>query len=95
MRRRAGQVQRRGLAEEFDELLVHDLDDLLCRREAVHHLAADSSHAYAGDELLDDLEIDVRLQQRETHFAQRGVDIRLAQLSLASETVKYVLQFVG
>ena len=40
---------------------MHDLDDLLSRLEALQHLLAERALADAGDELLDDLEVDVGL----------------------------------
>ena len=89
MRRLAGELERRGFAKELDELFVDDLDDLLRRREALHHLFADARVRARGDELLDDFEVDVRLQQGEAHFAQGSVDVGLAQFALAGETVKH------
>ena len=42
-RRLSGRVERRRFAQQFDQLLVDDLDDRLRRREALHHLGADRS----------------------------------------------------
>ena len=41
----------------------------------------------AGEERLDDAELDVGLEQREAHLAQRGLDVLLGQLGEAREAV--------
>ena len=56
-------------AEELGQLLVHDLHDLLARREALPHVLAERALAHVGNELLDDAEVDVCLEQCEPHLA--------------------------
>ena len=63
-----------GVAEQRDHLVADDLDDLLRRREAAEHVLPHRPVANAVDERLDDLEVDVRLEQREADLAQRGLD---------------------
>ena len=58
-------------AHERDQLLVHDLHDLLRRREALHDLGAEGALLDVGDELAHDLEVDVGLEQRQADLAQR------------------------
>src|SRR6478752_4921222 len=46
---------------------------------------ADGLLADPCDEVLDDLEVDVRLEQRQAHFAHGGVDVGLADPTAARE----------
>ena len=64
--------------EEGRQLLVHDLDDLLPGVEAVEDLRAHGTLADAGDEVLDDLVVDVRFEQCESDLAHGGIDVGLA-----------------
>ena len=82
----AGEAERPvARAEERDELLVDDLDDLLAGGEALQDLRADRPLADAGDEVLDDLEVDVGLEQRKPDLAHRGVDVGLADAAAAGQ----------
>ena len=79
-------------AEQLDQLVVHDLDDLLARRERLEHVLPDGLLADAVDEALDDLEVDVGLEQRHAHLAQRLLDVVLGQPAAAAEPVEDGLQ---
>ncbi len=61
------------------QLLVDDLDDLLARIELLVQLLADRPLLDGARELLDDLEVDVRLEQRETDLADRLGDVLFGQ----------------
>ena len=74
-----------GVAEERHHLVADDLDDLLRRREAAEHVLPHRPIAHAVDERLDDLEVDVRLEQREPNLAQRGLDVLGRQPRLAAQ----------
>ena len=63
-----------GVAEERHHLVADDLDDLLRRRQAAQHVLPHRPVAHAVDERLDDLEVDVRFEQREPNLAQRRLD---------------------
>ncbi len=76
-------------AEQLDQLVANDLDDLLARRERGEHVLADGFDADALDEALDDLEIDVGFEKSHAHFAQGLLDILLRQPAVATEPVKY------
>ena len=68
-RRLRGELQLgRVLAEHLDQFVAHDLDDLLARRECRQHFLADRLRLDLVDELLDDLEVDVGLEQRQTNL---------------------------
>src|SRR6059036_2626756 len=79
-------------AEQFDQLAVDDLDDLLGGRERGQHILADRPHPHPLDELADDLEVDVRLQESHANLAQGFLDVLLGEASAASETVEDGLQ---
>ena len=53
---------------------MDDLHDLLARRQALRDVLADRALAHGLDEVLDDLEVDVRLEQREADLAHRARD---------------------
>src|SRR5262249_51176768 len=81
-----------GAAKEIDQLAVHDRHDLLARGEALedvvpHRLLADTLH-----EGPDDLEVDVRLEERHPHLAECLLDVVLGEAAGAPETVEDRLQ---
>ena len=49
---------------------------------------ADRALTNAGDEVLDDLEVDIRLEQCEPHVAHGGVDVGLADPALAGQAAE-------
>jgi hypothetical protein len=61
VRRRAGQVQRRGIAQGVDQFFVDDLDHLLGGRQAAHDLGADGAFFDALDKGTDHFIVDVGL----------------------------------
>ena len=54
-------------------------------RQALQHFLVDGAIADAIDERLDDLEVDVRLEQRHADLAQRHFDGRLGEPGFAPE----------
>ena len=88
MRLRGGQPAG-GLAEERQHLVADDADDLLRRREALEHFLIDRAIAHAIDERLDDLEVDVRLEQRHPDLAQRRFDGGLRQPDFAPKRAEH------
>src|SRR5439155_4913603 len=82
-------------AEGLHELVVHDLDDLLRRREALRQVGADALLLDASDEALYDLEVDVGLEQREPDLAQDLVDLGLAHTAAASQAREDRVEAVG
>ena len=79
-------------AERRHQLFVDDLHDLLARVEPGQQVAADGPLTDPRDEVLDDLEVDVRLEQREPDLAQRDVEVALGDLGLAAQTTRDALQ---
>jgi hypothetical protein len=74
---------------------MNDPDHLLSGREALKHLGADGPEPYLLYEILDNLEIDVRLKENQPHFAQGILDILLGHDPLAAELFKDQIKFVG
>ena len=91
-RRTAEDELRVGVAHERGQLLVDDLDDLLSRVEALEHVVAESARAYTLDEALRDLEVDVRLEQREADLAHRLRDRLLVEPLGAPDVAEHRLQ---
>ena len=81
-----GERQRPGLAaEDADELLVDDLDDLLGRVQRTGDLCALGALLDAGDEGTYDRKRDIRLQQGQPDLTGGGVDVGVGQPPLATE----------
>ncbi len=78
--------------QERDQLLVDDLHDLLAGGQAVEDLGAGRALAHAGHEVLDDLEVDVRLEQRQAHLAHGGIDVGLADSPAARQGTEGLAQ---
>ena len=53
-------------------------------REAAEHLLVHRPVAHAIDERLDDLEVDVRFEQRQADFPQRRLDVDLREASVTT-----------
>ena len=78
--------------EDLDQLLVDDADDLLAGRDRLQHLGPEGALADAGDEVADDLEVDVGLEQGDAHLAQRRVEVVLGDAAAAAEAAEGGLQ---
>ena len=76
------------------QLLVDDLHDLLAGVEALQDVLAGRALADLRDEVLDDLEVDVGLEQREPDLAHRLRDRLLVEAALAAEVAEGVLELV-
>ena len=57
------------VAEQRNELVPNDLDDLLGRRQALQHRLIGSAIPHAVDKSLDDLEVDVGFEERQADFS--------------------------
>ena len=81
--------------QQRDQLVVDDLDDLLAGGQALEDLVADRPLADARDEVLDDLEVDVRLEERETDLAHGGIDVGFADPAAAGQRAEGLAQPVA
>ena len=84
-----------GGTEHLGKLVEHDLDDVLRRRQRPHDLGGHAALLGLGDELLDDLKVDVGLEQRHTNVAHGRGDIGLGQLTLTAQAVKCVVEAIA
>ena len=84
-----------GGAEHLGELVEHDLDDVLRRRQRLHDLGGHAALLGLGDELLDDLKVNVGLEQRHANIAHGRSNIGLGQLALAAQAVKCVVEAIA
>ena len=82
-------------AEDVDELVADDFDDLLGGREGGEDFLAHGLRLDGLDELLDDLEVDVGLQQRHADLAQRRLDVGFAQRAAAAQAVEHPCQAIA
>ena len=71
---------------------MHDLHDLLSWIQPGQEVGAQGALADTGHELLDNAEVHVRFEQRQTDLAQRDVEIRLGDPGFAAQTVDHALQ---
>jgi hypothetical protein len=90
--RARGRQPSRRLPEERQHLVAHDADDLLVGRQAAQHFLIDGAVAHAIDESLDDLEVDVRLEQRHADLAQRRLDGLFCQPALSAQRAEDALE---
>ena len=70
-----------------------NLDDLLAGRERGRDLLADRLGLDLVDELLDDLEVDVGLEQRQANFAQRLLHVLFGERGLPAQGLERALKF--
>ena len=80
-----------GAAHHFDQLVVYDLDYLLPRRQTRKNVLSHRLLLDFSDELFDNLEVDVRFEQRQLDLPHGVVDVRLRQYALAAQLLKGIL----
>ena len=71
---------------------MHGLYDLLARRDALQHLLSERALAHLGDEVLDDLEVDVGLEQGQADLPHGTRDRLLVELAAAAEVAERTLE---
>ena len=84
-----------GSAERRDELLVHDLDDLLRGAEALLHLGAVRALLHPADEALDDLDVHVGFEEGQPDLAGDLVDVLLVEPAAAAQAREDPVESVG
>ena len=90
-----GEFEARGVfAEDVDQFIVDDLDDLLGGRERGGDLGADGACADVLDEGFDDGEVDVGLEQGEADLAEGFGDVLVGDGAFAAEVLEGPLEFV-
>ena len=73
------------MAEEIDELVVDDFDDLLAGADALEDLLAQAFFFDAGDEFAGDFEVDIGAEEGGAHFLESDGHIVLGELADATE----------
>ena len=82
-------------AEDGDQLLVDDLDDLLARAQVLGQLEAHAPRPDRLGEPADDADLDVGLEQGGSDLAEDLVDVGVAQPAPAAEAGEDPLESVG
>ena len=75
-------------AEQGNQFLVYDFNDLLRGRQAFEDLGVRRLFGDSLDEILRDLEVDVGLKQRHANLAHSLLDVRLGQTALAAQVLE-------
>ena len=78
----------------MDQLITDDADHFLLWREARAHFLAQGADAHPVQQLLHDLKVDVRLEQRQPHLAQGFVNRLLVQDPLDAQGLEDALKFL-
>ena len=75
---------------------MHELDEVLLRREAPQHLLAERVPLHGVDEVAHDRDVHVRFEQRQAHVTERFLDVALRDpplaLQLAEERVELLAE---
>ena len=74
--------------QHLDQPIVDDLDNLLARSDRTQDLLADGGFGDRIDKPADDGKRHVGFEQRDPHFAHRGLHILLAQRAAATQPIK-------
>ena len=94
--RLGGEFEAGGVrAEDGDELVVDDLDDLLGGGEGGGDLGAQGLGADVFDEVAGDVEVDVGFEQGDADLAEGFVDVLVGEGALAAEGLEGALEFFG
>jgi len=82
-------------AEQADEFIADDLDDLLRGAEGIENFLALRLFADALDEFLDDLEVDVGFEQSDTDLLQGRIHIGLGEFAFSAQVFEDALELVA
>ena len=81
--------------QHVDQRVMHDLDDLLTRRDGFRHRLSGRFFLHRFHEVARHGQRDVRLKQRDAHLAQGGFHVLLGQRTLLGQAVKNAGQAFG
>ena len=79
-------------AHQRGQLVMDDLHDLLAGCNALEDVLAERALAHTPDEALHDLEVDVRLEEREPHLAHRARDRLFVEPALLAQVAERALE---
>ena len=80
-------------AQQLDQLVVDDFDQLLAGRQTGRDLLPQDLGLDPLDKVADDPKVHVGLEQRQTHFTQRLLDILFGQCSRPTHPAQDGVQF--
>ena len=80
-------------AHQVAQLVVDDLNDLLCRGQALQNIRADGLFGDRFDEVLDHLEVDVGFQQGKSDFPHGLLNVIFVQATLGAQLFEGIIQF--
>ena len=94
-RRLRGELELGGVfAEDGDEFVANDLDDLLGGRERGHDFLAEGLLADVLDEFLDNVEVNVGFEQGHADFFERVADVLFGQGALSAKVLEGTLELI-
>ncbi len=82
-------------AQQFHQLLVDNFNHLLTGGQAFQHLTPHCFLGHSGDKIFNHLEVDIGLQQGQSHLAQGFLNIFFVQATMAAQFLEYFLQTIG
>ena len=82
-------------AEELDEAIMDDADELLPRLEGLGDIAPDRVGLHARDEVVRDIHLHIGLEQRVADIRERLGDVGLGDRALAGEFAEDIGETVG
>ncbi len=82
------------LPSSVDQLVAHNLDHLLGRRERRKHFGSHSLDPNVLDQVAGNVQVHVGFQQCNANLAQRFMDVLFGQRALAAQVLEGALQFV-
>ena len=74
--------------QDVDEFLVDDLDDLLGGIERLGQFLTTAAFLDGCDEFLDNTEVDVGLEQRDTDLPSRGIDVSVSETTFSTQPLE-------
>ena len=82
-------------AEQFQQLVADDLEDLLIGRELQQDFRAKRFGANVGQEFVGDVHVDVAIEEGFADANQGGVHVLVGELALAAQVLEDALEFLG
>ena len=77
------------------EFIVEELNNLLAWRDLEQHFFAESLYLDCLDQITGNIEVHIRLQQREPDIAHGLGDVRFGDFAEAAQLLERAFEFVG
>src|SRR5438309_959700 len=84
----------RSLAEQADELAMNEPQEVLLGGEAAQHFLTERVPLDRFDEVPDDLQVDVGLEERQAHVAERVLDVPFGDPSLSLQLAQQGIELL-